>query len=1697
MGCLSLVVPTAIDCFARKSLRAQVRAVLDAIACCSQQELPDVGAIMLDQLVHHGMEHDSKTVRLQSTSYLPRLLAQGLAADGLLYRAILEGLAGRVRDIDGNTVRTALDALSAVNAADIHKTDHSLPITRGVTLKHPTLVAVMVCMYGRLAGRVRDIDGDIVHAALEALSAVNAADSMRFAAGVQALGPVYRQLIQQHRSAIAPGGAHRQAHESGSGAAQSLPWSGAAAAMPDQQPPQHSGEQQQRQRQQQQQQQQQQRAAPPLLHLDSHDSEDEAPRFEPLTNGVHVSPKSASAAAAAAGGSTAGAAAAAQQQLRRRLSGAAQQQQRRTSAAGTAARQGNGAPVTCREPSGAAAAAAAAAAALLSPDLVAVLERVAARGTSGSSSSSSGSDEQRLIAAQGLHVALADAPPASAAAAAPLLVAALRALVCDPNLKVAITALSAAAGAVRAIGGAALAAHGDALLRALLSRLDDGKVAVRHHAAAACAAVTAELGLAAALPHLQRALRGAAAATWHAREAALRLLAAALLLAPPAAAAGAAAAAAPPTRTALFAAAADVAALLQDEQPAVAAAALETLAVLAFTGGGSGGSSRGGGGIDVRAALQDAGVGGAATEELLRRRLALGTASLPPLTADGLVDLTRCASAALLRESQAASKRPAAAAAAAAAATVGGSGSPQRSEPAVAPGAYRSGSSGYDSAIVGVAAAAARGGGGSGSGGGGGGSSGGSGGFSCASPQRAAYSSSARLCAGNEARLNGVQASAAAQSRAALHQTAPAGLGRYSGTDDYGDPPSRYDAALAASRTVGIGGSGSWRKGDLATGGNGGGGSGDGTDGGGAEARARQRQRQRQRPVLALPLEPGEAHGVSRDALSGEHGCEARQEPYTPSWGPGSGRSGSGGVGGGGGGDSQSPSWGWRQHFSQAEERDCCCAASDAETDVCSSGGEADRIGSSGGGGGGGSGGTGGGARCGGSGGGGGRRGRALLRENVTAGSMGSPGGGSASPLPDPRLLSALKQGGRRGTSSTRRGGGGGSSSGGDGAAAAAVRRAASAAPAAAREPAAASEPQRRLELQTPVPVGCYDARGARCNVQTSVQQTMPLALGGGGGGAAGGGDPDERPIRPLAAGGGSGADGGYLGDGRWAPAAAEDEDEHHHHHHQQQQRPAAAAAPQGLSAATARRRERQLREQAALAAAAEAAAPPPAAAAAAAAADDLFEGAWTNGGAAQALTLGKMVTVEPPRATPGAALCPDAFDYLGWDDLRPSPNAKAELARALASLARDDWPEIFHTLNAARRLARHHAPLVEAHARELTRDVLRHVDNLRSQAHARELTRDVLRHVDNLRSQCSISTSISDVPLVSRRHARELVRDVLRHIDNLRSQVAKNALLTLGDLWKGLGRALDPELPLVAPVLIKKYTDKVDFLRQAAEGAVEDVVEFLRQAAEGAIEDVVANATDVRALSAFLGCSAARAAPLRAKAAATVLKCVRRVGARLSACREAERVLQALPLFLQDGHQETRAHGKALTRYLLETDGHQETRAHGKALTHYLLETALTRYLLETALMRYLLETELARYLLETGAIGEARMHRAIPRINQARVLHFKGAIDEARGTIDEARGAIDEARVRRAIPAPVLARFERDLENRALGVGPGFTAAAARPLSQRFTPPPPAAAARARARAATARIGDFKYVFNMVRGGFVQGGGGGGASA
>ena len=90
---------------------------------------------------------------------------------------------------------------------------------------------------------------------------------------------------------------------------------------------------------------------------------------------------------------------------------------------------------------------------------------------------------------------------------------------------------------------------------------------------------------------------------------------------------------------------------------------------------------------------------------------------------------------------------------------------------------------------------------------------------------------------------------------------------------------------------------------------------------------------------------------------------------------------------------------------------------------------------------------------------------------------------------------------------------------------------------------------------------------------------------------------------------------------------------------------------------------------------------------------------------------------------------------------------------KTLAALPTADWPDVFLTLNSVRRLGLHHCDLVD-------------------------------------------------------KHSHTLVRDVVKQVANLRSAVAKNAILAIRDLWTGMGRALDVEVGVVVPVLLKRSAD-------------------------------------------------------------------------------------------------------------------------------------------------------------------------------------------------------------------------------------------------------------------------------------------------
>ena len=160
--------------------------------------------------------------------------------------------------------------------------------------------------------------------------------------------------------------------------------------------------------------------------------------------------------------------------------------------------------------------------------------------------------------------------------------------------------------------------------------------------------------------------------------------------------------------------------------------------------------------------------------------------------------------------------------------------------------------------------------------------------------------------------------------------------------------------------------------------------------------------------------------------------------------------------------------------------------------------------------------------------------------------------------------------------------------------------------------------------------------------------------------------------------------------------------------------------------------------------------------------------------------------------------------------------------------------------------------------------------------------------------------------------HLHTVVRSVIKAADNLRSAVSKNAILTLQDMWIGLKRAMDPELAAVTPMLLKRFADTNGFLSEVADAAIISIIE---------------NGSPMRALTAFLNSAGNKLPNVRAKAAATVLKCVIKLEGGLTNSRELEKLLGALPQFCQDKQSDTRGYGRQIASLLVMKDIVSEAR--------------------------------------------------------------------------------------------------------------------------------------------------------------------------
>lgn len=198
---------------------------------------------------------------------------------------------------------------------------------------------------------------------------------------------------------------------------------------------------------------------------------------------------------------------------------------------------------------------------------------------------------------------------------------------------------------------------------------------------------------------------------------------------------------------------------------------------------------------------------------------------------------------------------------------------------------------------------------------------------------------------------------------------------------------------------------------------------------------------------------------------------------------------------------------------------------------------------------------------------------------------------------------------------------------------------------------------------------------------------------------------------------------------------------------------------------------------------------------------------------------------------------------YVPTEELEPVGDPDREVHRALTDASSSDWKKQVLALTQFRRLAIHHPRTLQ--------------------------------------------------PLL---HAA--MKPLLPAVDSLRSGVAKNAIMAMTDVFKGLGKGADGELEFCVPVLLKKAADTAGFIGSEAEHALDVMVE---------------QCSESKALSALLGASRHKSPVVRLKSARWLFSVVEKLGPRMSEVRDLEGVIKAGVAFMHEGNEETRHAGKRL----------------------------------------------------------------------------------------------------------------------------------------------------------------------------------------
>ncbi|KAL8617594.1 hypothetical protein ACOMHN_033140 [Nucella lapillus] len=285
-------------------------------------------------------------------------------------------------------------------------------------------------------------------------------------------------------------------------------------------------------------------------------------------------------------------------------------------------------------------------------------------------------------------------------------------------------------------------------------------------------------------------------------------------------------------------------------------------------------------------------------------------------------------------------------------------------------------------------------------------------------------------------------------------------------------------------------------------------------------------------------------------------------------------------------------------------------------------------------------------------------------------------------------------------------------------------------------------------------------------------------------------------------------------------------------------------------------------------------------------------------------------------------------------EDWKPFSDPEAALRAAHRKMENDDWEVKTEGLNMTRRIVHFHpetfgAPpvlhstilLVVREVKNLRSQVSRQaivcvlcgqVKNLQSQVSRQAIVCVLCRQVKNLRSQVSrqaiVCVLCRQVKNLRSQVSRQAIVCVLcRQVKNLRSQVSRQAIVCLGDMFGSLGKAMDPDVDIVACQLLAKAGESNNFIR-------DDVERSLCAMVEGVAPK--------QALLALIGGGAShKNIVVRRTAAQFLVGLVERMGSGriLSGVKDiTERVLPATAQFVLDGSPETRYYGRKILHLLM-----------------------------------------------------------------------------------------------------------------------------------------------------------------------------------